>query len=191
VAGELKREGKTMDRPRSWSPESAWDKWKDPVFVDWDRVRSQIEHEDHLINHRITWVIQINTMLLAAFAAAAYFFRAPGGDQKGTAEPIAVAIVVFVLVAFGVLVSYVTYRSVRLANKQIACLVEWWKERVKEDAGAHPNLKEALGLHHPPIVGEAGHGFDIFFRYSYVVPASFFVLWLGLAAAYFYNFVAL
>lgn len=37
-------------------------------LINWRRVRSIIEHENHLINHRITWLLLSQAGLLAAFS---------------------------------------------------------------------------------------------------------------------------
>jgi len=37
-------------------------------LINWRRVRSVVEHENHLINHRITWLLLSQAGLLTAFA---------------------------------------------------------------------------------------------------------------------------
>ena len=39
------------------TPLNGWDECKDPEIVYWKRVRRLIEHEDLLVNHRVTWLL--------------------------------------------------------------------------------------------------------------------------------------
>jgi hypothetical protein len=150
---------------------------KSPIIVDWERVRAQIQHEDALINHRITWLIQINAMLLAAFAAGVWF-KDPGRANQLSPEQTTLSLLLIIILSFGLLVSVVTVRSVKLANDQIDHLYKWWTERVKGEKELHPKL-----------IGVPKRSVDRVFRYSYVVPAAFAVLWLALAFASFYNYL--
>ena len=34
-----------------------WDEFHDREIVDWKRVRSALEHENLLTNHRLTWLL--------------------------------------------------------------------------------------------------------------------------------------
>jgi hypothetical protein len=159
--------------PTVWLPDSKWTRVNDPVVLDWERVRSQIQHEDMLINHRITWAVQINTMLLAAFAAGVYFIsdpeKAAGLATLDLTLPLRLLLIVFVL--FGALVSLITFRSVKMANVQISELVDWWKARISSEMDRHP-----------PLVGESHARSDKWLRYGYIVPIAFIGLWLALAA---------
>ncbi len=170
----------SIDRPSRWSTNSSWDRSKDPIILDWDRVRSQIQHEDLLINHRITWLIQINAMLLAAFGAGVYFIKDPSRSGALSLEQISVSLLLAVLIFFGALVSYITFRSVKIANSQIDWLVQWWITRTKGEAASH----------HPRLVGAPEAKVDNALRYAYVVPITFTALWLGLAFAYYFNSLA-
>src|SRR5438046_812404 len=95
----------------------------DDLKFDWQRTRQQVEHEDALINHRITWNIQICAMLMAAFAAGVWFVRGPSvASPQATLSPYVLAsiwIILSLLVLFGFLTSFITFRSVRMANVQI------------------------------------------------------------------------
>jgi hypothetical protein len=44
-----------------------WTEFNDPEIVDWKRVRSAIEHENDLTNHRFTWLMASQGFLFAAF----------------------------------------------------------------------------------------------------------------------------
>ncbi len=166
----------TTNRPASWHDGSTWDSSKDPIIVDWERVRGQIEHEDSLINHRITWVIQINAMLLAAFGAGVYFIKEPSRAANLSPQYLSLSLLLVTLVLFGVLVSFIEFRSIKIANAQIEWLFHWWNERVKGEAASHPR-----------IVGKPEIAMDRLFRFGYVIPVAFTVLWLLLGFAHFYN----
>ncbi|BBO33243.1 hypothetical protein [Lacipirellula parvula] len=48
--------------------EAGWDEFHDIAIVNWKRIRTSIEHENLLVNHRITWLIASQAFLFAAFA---------------------------------------------------------------------------------------------------------------------------
>lgn len=54
-------------RHATGSATDAGDEFNDEFIVDGKRARSQIEHEDNLIDHRMTWLILSNTFLFAGF----------------------------------------------------------------------------------------------------------------------------
>jgi hypothetical protein len=138
---------------------------------DWHCVRSQIEHEDGLINQRMTWAIQINQMLLAAFAAGVWFLV---GNQNRGRVTAPVLIVLFILMGFAIVTNLITFRSVRMANRQIERLVAWWETQSKGSG------------QFPPLIGRPDSWIDKWLRYSYVVSMAFASLWLALLVGFFW-----
>ncbi len=142
----------------------------------WEIVRKQVEHEDGLINHRITWNIQASAMLLAAFAGGIWLRSENTADLKGppfTPEGSVVYVLLALLTIFGFVISYVTLRSVTMANCQIDLLNKWWVDLQAPALGGYPRL-----------LGKAAPSFlDRHLGKGYVVPFCFCALWLILALA--------
>jgi hypothetical protein len=146
--------------------ESDWDEFHDPEIVDWKRVRSSIEHENTLTNHRFTWLLTSQGFLFGAFALAfqASTSHNPTGDTRSLYQYIMSGLAFTGIMASG-------YHSLGLlaAHQQHQRLEQWWRERPKEDPSRHP-----------PICGTAPRLFFYLpyhsFPFVFVVAWVFFVL---------------
>jgi hypothetical protein len=58
-----------------------FDEFKDRDFADWKRVRSSIEHENSLVNHRLSWLFASQAFLYAAFAVVFNAWKNPGAGN--------------------------------------------------------------------------------------------------------------
>jgi hypothetical protein len=141
-----------------------WDEFHDPEIVDWKRVRSSIEHENLLTNHRLTWLLSSQGILLAAFALV---YQA---SFKAGENPInlgLVHIVLAVLAFTGILISLYLWVGLRAAYIQHNRLRDWWNNR-----------PETVCVRHPSICGQES-GWQKYFP-SHGFPFVFVSAWLFL-----------
>lgn len=115
-------------------------------------VREMIQHENDLINQRITWFGTLQGLLFAALAFA-----------WGKANT---SILFFLLAILGILLSASTYYAVQSSLKAIKTLREWWDNNKSADY---------VG---PDIIGRRPDSRSIPFLRPYVVfPTSFLIAW--------------
>ncbi len=126
--------------PRDLWHHDRWGEFQDDQIVDWKRIRAVIEHENQLINHRITWLLVLQGALITwsgKLIAQVLGLEQCGPNQScpqlGSLLPVAL---------FGSLVSIFISITLSQAEKLIQEAVEWWKDRVEGDAskGFHPPL---------------------------------------------------
>jgi hypothetical protein len=150
------------------SPVSAnvvpWEESKDPLICDWKRVRRQIEHEDTLINHRMTWLWTSNSLFLVSMAGILHAI--PAGATT-TVSALLVVTAIFLPVAAAV-ACLSLMRAIKAAMAQIGTLCRWWDDRVKL-AGSDPKS-------HPPLIGLDSQVAYRFFV-AVVVPAVMALFW--------------
>ncbi|MEI6343500.1 MAG: hypothetical protein WCR07_16215 [Verrucomicrobiota bacterium] len=127
--------------------QEGWGESGDVSFADYKRVRSQIEHEDTLINHRMTWLVTCHAFMFGGFALTISAISKGGivSDVNVDADRLAYAMFT-VLPVFGLAVCGITLVLVDAALCQIRDLHEWWKARIH---GAPPDG-------HPPMIGAEG-----------------------------------
>jgi hypothetical protein len=134
---------KNKSPSKMWSSDNpTWDEFHDIEIVNWKRVRSAIEHENQLINHRLTWLLSSQAFLFAAFALV---FQA---STKVDVKPDQKFFYQFILAGFsfiGVVVSLYIQRPLRTAEIQHDRLRTWWIESLINSE--NPNR-------HPPICGD-------------------------------------
>ena len=100
----------------------------------WDVARAQIEHEDNLINHRLTWLLISNGFLFASFAAGAGQFQKESGNFLGYfLYPCLGAIAVVAIV-----LCWIAKRIINLAIHQIDVVATWWETHPGKSA--YPNI---------------------------------------------------
>ena len=142
--------------------DDGWDEFHDPEIVDWKRVRSAIEHENELTNHRLTWVLNSQAFLFAAFAL---MFQA---STKIDVDKLLLPFYKYVLAGIsiiGILAAVYLSSGLAAAQKQHKQLEAWWANRVKDIS------------RHPPICGNAPqlflklpyHGFPLIFVLGWLV----------------------
>lgn len=107
-------------------------------IINWKRARSVIEHENILINHRITWLVWSQAALLAAsgvlmrmlFDRRTLAGNDPEQVSQGhnvyllSATDILATLLALMLVGFFLAIA--VYYNVQNANKQISRITKWW-----------------------------------------------------------------
>jgi hypothetical protein len=142
-----------------------WDEFHDIHIVNWKRVRAAMEHENQLVNHRLTWFLSTQAFLFAAFALT---FQA-----SIQSKPEKQSFYQFVLAGFsltGILVGIYIQRPLRTAELAHDSLRNWWHISI-----GHPNSTEAQ--RHPPICGESPSWRDRWFPQSFF-PMLFVAAWI-------------
>ena len=95
-------------------------------------LRRAVEHEDVLINHRLTWLLTAHGFLFAGFAAvqAALIGKSP------VALGVVVGLEVLLIVIFccAIMICRIVWYSVAIANEHHGHLREWWKKRYPNEA---------------------------------------------------------
>jgi hypothetical protein len=107
----------------------------DPTVLEREDGRSRIEHEDHLINHRFSWLIGSQSFLLTAFVLLRNdpkFFR--GGDPKVPEEFFRrMDLLVYLVIMAGLM--YAISSMLRVCAAHLA--IGGWRGRVTKDHQYH------------------------------------------------------
>lgn len=106
-------------------------------LIDWRRVRLAIEHENNLVNHRVTWLLLSQGALLATFSTlfskwieyAEAVSRSsppspPAADVSGAGPYLPIVLVI--LAVLGLAISINLRLSLKNAALQIFRLTVWW-----------------------------------------------------------------
>jgi len=96
-----------------------FDEFKDKALADWKRVRSAIEHENTLVNHRLTWLLTSQGFLFTGFGVVYSSKNDKPLDLYGMAILIVIAIV-------GMAISLKIFIDIESAAKQLLDLDCWW-----------------------------------------------------------------
>jgi hypothetical protein len=111
----------------------------DPAIGDWKRVRSVIEHENTLVNHRLTWLIVTQAGLLAFVGNLHQSARGLDSEAR--------LLEIVAIVAGGILLPSWIYIQLNAAKKAMKNAADWWYARYgREDAG-----KKLPDKCHPPV----------------------------------------
>ncbi len=177
-----------------------WDEFHDPGVVNWKRVRSVIEHENHLINHRIGWLLSSQAFLFAAFALIfqaaiandlLYARPAPDARPRGAAAgtlPEArrpeyvgpVKAVLFVIPLVGFLVCLYILVTVDAAHRHTFFMEKWWICHHLGHLGSEDDLHDVEKLAgHPPINGMFDQWIYHVFGTRWI-PVPFIIGWVTL-----------
>lgn len=130
--------------PRDLWHHNRWDELRDDQIVDWKRTRAVIEHENQLINHRITWLLLLQGALVTWSGES--IAKVLGVEQCTATSDCHQIESLLPVALIGALVSIFISFTLSQAEKQIQGAVEWWKKRV----GDHDNE-----WFHPPIFPSA------------------------------------
>lgn len=106
-----------------------WSESQDRYFHDWKRVRSAIEHENNLVNHRLTWLFLAQGGLFTAFFSSS-------GEATGFIR-ICVAV-------FGMFICGFIFVPLREADKALVGLNDWWRSKLTdrpEECKLHPPIQ--------------------------------------------------
>jgi len=140
-----------------------WDEFHDSEIVDWKRIRTSVEHENTLTNHRVTWLLTSQGFLLAAFALV--FQASTKSDVTPQTQPY-YKFIMAALALTGILASAYLRLGLRAAQIQHDRLRDWWEVRAKTVKGQHPPV---CGSNFPWLI-------QSFPYYSF--PLVFVVAWL-------------
>lgn len=113
-----------------------WDEFHDDEIVDWKRVRSAIEHENELTNHRLTWLLTSQGFLFAAFAL---IFQASTKTDVKDELRIFYYYILAGFAATGIIISFYLWLLLQGAEIQHEKLRTWWLKRPKDDF-RHPSI---------------------------------------------------
>jgi hypothetical protein len=154
---------------------------------DWKRVRDGIEHEDTLVNQRMSWMWTFNGFLMAAFVlilskfneltgvapASTPFVPAAGRRLSAGLLPIDDLAQIFLLVipVLGVVLCLSVWQGITAAMGQIRVLDSWWSERVAQ-------TKEAK--HHPRLIGVSHPWFNHDKMIAHLLPGTMTIAWVAL-----------
>jgi hypothetical protein len=105
-----------------------FDEFKDQRYADWRRIRLAIEHENTLVNHRITWLLTSQGFIVAGIVAVVNEAMKPDGVNKLVA---CIITIVFSLVSFSI--SLAIHRSLEEADIQLDHLDKWWYSHWAKD----------------------------------------------------------
>jgi hypothetical protein len=94
-----------------------FDEFKDKSLADWKRVRSAIEHENTLVNHRLTWLLSSQAFLFTGF----------GVIYSGNNNLYSLMILA-VIGMLGIAISFKIFVDIENAGKQLWRLDQWWHE---------------------------------------------------------------
>ena len=144
------------------------------ILADWERIRGLIEHEDNLINQRITWLISINAFLFTGY----FLSQRPG--QAAFNE--LASYLLWAIPFFGVAVSYSIKSGVKAAMNQIRWINDWWVWRKSLDPKNHAESPDdSLSLRHPRLTGlTPSKSFDHDFMISDALPLSLIFAWVAI-----------
>jgi hypothetical protein len=95
----------------------------------YDSLACQIERENHLINHRLTWTLQLNGFLFTAVALLA---------GKTIEDPTLALLTHWMIPATGLCVSLAGCLGVLAAQWQIGYLIRHWQTHLRSDLRPRP-----------------------------------------------------
>jgi len=160
-----------------------FDEFKDRDFADWKRVRSSIEHENGLVNHRLSWLFASQAFLYAAFAVVFNAWKNPGA---GNTPPGSCQVLLAIISIVGVFVCVSIQRGLWGAEDQLSSLDRWWygtpAEReaiVRRPIGSWRDQQSQKDKYHPPLQGFIIHPSQYLARsISYTnTPTAFMLAW--------------
>lgn len=132
-----------------------FDEFKNREYADWKRVRAAIEHENTVINHRLTWFFTLQGILIASVGFVLKDLRAAGRPDFG------LVFILFLSAGIGLLLCLTIYTILRDARHQIDQLDRWWYKkwdqsitRMGEDyPSKRSQLVDESWYGHPPLQG--------------------------------------
>jgi hypothetical protein len=139
--------------------QSSKDKSKERDVENWKRVRTAIEHENTLVNQRLTWLFASQALLLSGFGLIFVAFLNVELAASVHIPPVStyvplvpyVSIILIVLAETGMYICLVVGVSLRAAFDQLCILTEWWNDTCK-DKLSHPELHNFLAKKKPSLV---------------------------------------
>lgn len=127
-----------------------WDEFKNKPCSNWKRIRAAIEHENNLINHRLTWLFASQLILFGGFFTIMQGLIAK--DLELLQEPLFQSLLLLFPIV-GVSVSMIVLVSLYAATKQIGSLEDWWFYNHLDDISSVRETRDMLEHNEPPING--------------------------------------
>jgi hypothetical protein len=185
----LKQRHRTQDAPTEKTLDVAASEFHNREMINWRRMRSIIEHENLLVNHRMTWLLTSQTILFAAYGV---LYISSGSNAK-------LEIVLLPLISICVLsIAICCFISIGLRNAQIQIdsTISWWYWGVtnpgEKPPGHHAALMreyDDLNSRHPPVIFGADIQTTIHHNWSgsrsfsvEILPLIFAFIWSVLLA---------
>lgn len=157
-----------------------FDEFRDEEFANWRRIRSLIEHENTLINHRLGWLLSSQAFLFTAFTLVFNVWKnntANIGNQP--------LYLLSIISTVGILICLSIQRGLNAAEEQLRALDKWWYREGDERLGykiwtnrqERASAEKSRIAKHPPIQGFIRYvWWDRWLTYS-VVPTLFMIAW--------------
>ncbi|MBV9507890.1 MAG: hypothetical protein JO323_23110 [Acidobacteriia bacterium] len=146
--------------------DGSFDEFKSPDITAWKLARAAIEHENNLVNQRLTWLSTSQAFLFSAFALI--FLAWTRGDMKGSPfQPV----VPWILTAIGLFALYICLAlqvSLRQAFWAIADVTQFYK-KLKNENGFGSRTPPLHRWRKPPFRGILDQHF---------LPGSLACLWV-------------
>jgi len=151
----------------------------------WKRLRSAIEHENTLTNHRITWLVSSQSFLFAAFILAVNQWAKKNEiyDEALYVYPL----VMCVIATAGVITCWLTYQSLCHGDQQLKFLDQWW--HIGKDWNSctdtdvigikGKNGRQAVSMSHPPLQGSSKSRIDKYLGTD-KMPIYFLIIWVAI-----------
>lgn len=157
-----------------------FDEFKDQELADWKRIRAAIEHENTLINHRLTWLLTSQGFLFTGFGVVFSTIK------QGHKNPYAV-IILFVIAVLGMAISFKIFVDIEDAANQLLDLDCWWYSKYApedfsnsgyaSDINMRERAQEKLQECHPALQGRRNRKM-FWLDKGLKVEISFFVAWV-------------
>jgi hypothetical protein len=174
---------------------SNWEETRDKSMANWRRVRASIEHENQLINYRLTWLLNFETVLVTAFA---FFVKAIDSDVNKICVVSSKTTVCvepaewhyFALAGFvniGIVSALYVERFIRGAENAHDAQILWWqKHGGNPPAGSNKcPIEITLDSPNPPLCGgprpitSLGNNIVAKLMRQSRYPLVFVLAWLG------------
>jgi hypothetical protein len=172
---------------REYWHHDSWDEFHDDEIVDWKRLRLCIEHENALVNHRLTWLFASQAFLFTSFGVIWTAWKNPSGGNS--IPSLTCQVFLMAVSCIGIIVCRAIQQSLFAAESHIVFLDRWWylkgdahpggKYRTTRERGYVRNQRDRV---HPPLQGEIHiEGNDPRRILSYThLPNWFTVAWIFL-----------
>jgi heme/copper-type cytochrome/quinol oxidase subunit 4 len=165
---------------------NSWDEFHDEEIVDWKRCRQAIEHENQLVNHRLSWLFASQGFLFAAFGAIWNGWKYSASTRDST-DPITSIFVLMIICFVGIVVCAGIQKSLLEAEMQLASLDKWWyfsgdcnTGSTYHSIGERERLQGIRDAMHPPLQGGVhvrGNFLSRLFSFTNT-PSWFIVAWV-------------
>jgi hypothetical protein len=164
---------------------SLWDEFHDPEVVNWKRCRSVIEHENNLVNHRLSWLFASQGFLYGAYGVLLNIWKNPSvitNTKEVQLPQFSYPALLVTIALVGMLACLAVHNSITEAQKNMDELERWWynngcgyksddhrlEMRKVRDAD-HPPLQSFTPFHERHLIGKI--------NYTHI-PNVFCLAWL-------------